>query len=135
MENISRVSDQNDVSPLHIMHEIHHSGREPSIFSHNFRFSYPQESSFPRRILGSDQSVTPYSTTKDSNPHFSAGTENPPLMCSSKCHTLEPQKGLEPTLQCWRRKRHTNVLIKLSYLTAPERTRTHTSVLAQKTPH
>ena len=29
--NISRVSNQNGVSLLYIMHEIHHSGREPSI--------------------------------------------------------------------------------------------------------
>ena len=32
VENISRVPDQNGVSPLHIMLEIHHSGREPSIY-------------------------------------------------------------------------------------------------------
>ena len=30
---IWRVSDQNGVSPLYIMLEIHHSGREPLIFS------------------------------------------------------------------------------------------------------
>ena len=32
LTTISRVSDQNDVSLLYIMLEIHHSGREPSIF-------------------------------------------------------------------------------------------------------
>ena len=31
----SRVSDQNGVSPLYIMLEIHHSGREPSICTQN----------------------------------------------------------------------------------------------------
>ena len=31
MCDISRVADQNDISLLHIMLEIHHSGREPSI--------------------------------------------------------------------------------------------------------
>ena len=30
--NMSRVSDQSGVSLLHIMLEIHHSGREPSIY-------------------------------------------------------------------------------------------------------
>ena len=33
---ISRVSDQNGVSPLYIMLEIHHSGREPSVFAAEF---------------------------------------------------------------------------------------------------
>ena len=32
MSIISRVSNQNGVSPLYIMLEIHHSGREPSIW-------------------------------------------------------------------------------------------------------
>ena len=32
LESISRVSNQKGVSPLYIMLEIHHSGREPSIF-------------------------------------------------------------------------------------------------------
>ena len=32
---ISRVSDQNGVSPLYIMPVIHHSGREPSIYNNN----------------------------------------------------------------------------------------------------
>ena len=32
--NISRVSDQNGISLLYIMLEIHHSGWEPSIYSH-----------------------------------------------------------------------------------------------------
>ena len=32
--NISRVSDQNGVSLLYIMLEIHHSGQEPSIYTH-----------------------------------------------------------------------------------------------------
>ena len=31
LQYISRVSDQNGVSPLYIMLEIRHSGREPSI--------------------------------------------------------------------------------------------------------
>ena len=35
---ISRVSDQNGVSPLRIMLEIHHSGREPSIYSRDIPF-------------------------------------------------------------------------------------------------
>ena len=33
---MSRVHDQNDVSLLYIMLEIHHSGREPSIFNFTF---------------------------------------------------------------------------------------------------
>ena len=32
LKNISRISDQNGVSLLYIMLEIHHSGGEPSIF-------------------------------------------------------------------------------------------------------
>ena len=36
-KNISRVQDQNGISLLYIMLEIHHSGREPSKYRQNFR--------------------------------------------------------------------------------------------------
>ena len=40
---ISRVPDQNGVSPLYIMLEIHHSGQKPSILFY-FIFQYQDQS-------------------------------------------------------------------------------------------
>ena len=41
MSNISRVSDQNGVSLLYIKLEIHHSGREPSIWIYVISLAHP----------------------------------------------------------------------------------------------
>ena len=50
---ILRVPDQNGVSLLYIMLEIHHSGREPSIYNLKFKNLSPGCSSNPCSSNGS----------------------------------------------------------------------------------
>ena len=48
--NISRVSDQNGLSPLYIMLEIHHSGREPSNYASSICIFEADFNHFFRRV-------------------------------------------------------------------------------------